>query len=171
MTGNGRHEPARGGGPQPAAAAAAAPAPKSRRALELWTAVDVLTGLRYERALVEQLLSGVRGMEESVTYQAIVERGVAKGREDGLAKGRLEGARRILFRQGEKRFREPANSSVRSRIESIGSLDALERLSDRLLEVGSWDELLAGLPAPTARQERPPPNGLGKRRRRAGDGS
>ena len=54
----------------------------------LWTAVDVLMGLRYDRVLIEQLLQGVRGMKESVTYQAIVEEGVAKGivkdREEGV---------------------------------------------------------------------------------------
>ena len=88
-------------------------APRYRKAAgTLWTAVDVLMGLRYDRALIEQLLQGVRGMKESVTYQAIVEEGVAKGREEGLvkgreegvAKGRLEEVRRILFRQGEQRF-------------------------------------------------------------------
>ncbi len=57
-------------------------------------------GLRYDRALIEQLLQEVRGMKESVTYQAIVEEGVAKGREEGVVKGRMEEARRILFRLG-----------------------------------------------------------------------
>src|SRR5262249_3956733 len=46
----------------------------------LWTAADVLMGLRYPRALVSQLLQGVHGMKESVTYQAIVEEGVVKAR-------------------------------------------------------------------------------------------
>ncbi len=128
----------------------------------LWTAVDVLMGLRYDRALIEQLLRGVRGMKESVTYQAIVEEGVAKGREEGLAKGELRGVRRVLFRQGEQRFGQPASASVRSRIEAISGLDALERLSDRLLRVGSWDELLADAPAPAPRR------GRGKRRQTPG---
>ena len=69
-------------------------APKFRRtAGRFWTAVDVLMGLRYDRVLVEQLLQGVHGMKESVTYQAIV--------EEGVVKGRLERARRTLLRLGE----------------------------------------------------------------------
>ena len=46
----------------------------------LWTATDVLMGLRYPRALVVQLLQGVHGMKESVTYQAIVEKGKSKAK-------------------------------------------------------------------------------------------
>ncbi len=75
-------------------------APRYRKAAgPLWTAVDVLMGLRYDRALIEQLLQGVRGMKESVTYQAIV--------EEGVAKGELRGARRILLLSGEEQFGVP----------------------------------------------------------------
>ncbi len=41
----------------------------------LWTATYVLMGLRYPENLTEKLLEGVRNMEESVTYQAIVRKG------------------------------------------------------------------------------------------------
>ena len=49
-----------------------------------WTTADVLMGMRYPRQLVTELLQGVHGMrihgiEESVTYQAIVEEGEIKG--------------------------------------------------------------------------------------------
>ena len=126
-------------------------APRYRKAAgPLWTAVDVLMGLRYDRALIEQLLQGVRGMKESVTYQAIVEEGVAKG----IVKGELQGARRILFHQGERRFGEPVGASTRSRIESINSLEMLERLSDRMLQVHSWEELLADVATPEPRRGR-----------------
>ena len=111
-------------------------------------------GLRYDRALIEQLLQEVRGMKESVTYQAIVEEGVAKGREEGVVKGRMEEARRILFRLGERRIGQAAGASVRSRIESIDSLEVLEGLTDRLLQVRSWEELLADVAAPEPRRGR-----------------
>ncbi len=115
-------------------------APRYRKtAGTVWTAVDVLLGLRYERPLIEQLLRGVRGMKESVTYQAIV--------EEGVVKGRMEEARRILFRQGEQRFGAPAGAAVRSRVESINSQEVLEGLTDRLLRVSSWQELLADVPS------------------------
>ncbi|HVS38800.1 MAG TPA: hypothetical protein VMS17_24805 [Gemmataceae bacterium] len=122
-------------------------APRYRKtAGMLWTAVDVLMGLRYERSLVEQLLRGVREMEESVTYQAIVEKGVAKGE--------LQGARRILLHQGEQQFGTAASADVRSKIEGVNSLEALESVADRLLRVRSWDELLADVAAPEPRRGR-----------------
>ena len=52
----------------------------AEEAATLWTAADVLMGLRYSRELVSELLRGVQNMKESVTYQAIVEEGVEKGR-------------------------------------------------------------------------------------------
>jgi hypothetical protein len=46
------------------------------------------------------------------------------------------------LRLGRKRFGE-ADETTRQRIEAIRDIDALEKLSERLLEVSSWDELLA----------------------------
>ncbi|HVS38740.1 MAG TPA: hypothetical protein VMS17_24500 [Gemmataceae bacterium] len=121
--------------------------PKYRKtAGQLWTAVDVLMGLRYDRVLAEQLLRGVRGMKESVTYQAIV--------EEGVAKGLLKGVRHTLLRVAEQHFGTPPSAAVRSRIESINSLDVLDHLSDRVLQVHSWEELLADVPAPEQRRGR-----------------
>ncbi len=145
-------------------------APRYRKAAgTLWTAVDVLMGLRYDRALIEQLLQGVRAMKESVTYQAIVEEGVVKGREEGVAKGRpRRGIVKGRLRRGpahphsclsgeEQRSGQPPDALAapsRHRIESINSLEMLERLSDRMLQVRSWEELLADVPAPEPRRAR-----------------
>ena len=63
-----------------------------QRAADLWAATFVLLGLRYSKAFAEILFQEVLGMEESVTYQAIVD------------KGRLAGVRDILFRLGRKQF-------------------------------------------------------------------
>ena len=65
----------------------------------LWTATDVLMGLRYPRALVVQLLQGVHGMKESVTYQAIVEEGKVEARQEDL------------LRLGRRRFKIPDPTS------------------------------------------------------------
>ena len=95
------------------------------------------------------VFTGAECLEQSVTYQAII--------EEGVAKGELRGVRRILFRQGKQRFGQPASRSVRSRIGSIRGLDALDQLIDRLFHVGSWDELLADVPAlkpPSRRRKR-----------------
>jgi hypothetical protein len=96
----------------------------------LWAATYVLMGLRYSKEVTVPLLQGVRAMKESVTYQAIVE------------EGRIAEAQAILLRLGSKRF-GPPSTSVQTTLEGIAELDRLESLSDRLLDVESWDELLA----------------------------
>ena len=122
-------------------------APRYRKlAGQLWTAVDVLLGLRYDRALIEQLLQGVRGMKESVTYQAIV--------EEGAVKGRLEGVRHSLILLGEELFGTPPGPHARASIEAINSLEQLDQLTRRAPRVRSWEELLADAPAPEPRRGR-----------------
>jgi hypothetical protein len=96
-------------------------------------------GLRFEQALVDRLFQGVMNMEESVTYQAL------------LQKGRVEEARKLLLRTGQFRFGVAANSATRSALEAIDDLEQLEQLADRVLVVQSWDELL---PAPRPRRSR-----------------
>lgn len=109
-------------------------------AASLWTATFVLMGLEYEEAMVSKLLAGVQGMKESVTYQAIVEEGLAKGRVEG----RVEEARNLLIRLGSSAFGAP-KARVRKTIRSISDLSTLEHLADRLMAAGSWNELLAEL--------------------------
>jgi predicted transposase YdaD len=96
----------------------------------LWTATYLLMGLKYSDELIDRLLEGVQNMEESVTYQKI------------LKKGRAEEAKRILKRQGSKRFGKP-EPLIEAAIDAIADLDRLEQLSDRVLEVAGWEELLA----------------------------
>jgi predicted transposase YdaD len=96
----------------------------------LWTAIYVLLGLRYEQALVKQLLEGVMALEESTTYQAIV------------AKGRIQEARKMLRTQGEEQCgTRPPAWAVRA-LEQIESLEELEALGKRVLRVHSWEDLL-----------------------------
>jgi predicted transposase YdaD len=84
----------------------------------------------------------VLGMEESATYQAIVRRGREQGHEEGLEEGRLEGARRFLLLQGEAKFC-PGQAAARAALERITDLARLEELGVRMLNAGSWEELLA----------------------------
>lgn len=108
----------------------------------LWTAAYVLMGLKYPIALTAQLLKGVRQMKESVTYQAILEEGRAEGEARGEARGKAEEARSLLLRLGRKRFGPPDTAAGVS-IAAIDSVERLEHLAERLLEVESWQELLA----------------------------
>lgn len=99
-------------------------------AAKLWAATYILMGLRYSAEFTDQLFHGVRTMEESTTYQAII------------AKGQAVEAIKILLRQGGKRF-GPPDALTRATIEAIADIDRLEQLTERLLDVSSWDELLA----------------------------
>ena len=87
-----------------------------------------------ERTEVEQM---AETMAQWVERQAR-----AEGRTEGWAEGRMEQTRALLLRLGSKRFGAPDDQS-RAVLEAIPSLEALERLADRLLEVESWQELLA----------------------------
>jgi len=69
------------------------------------------------------------GMEESVTYQAIIR------------KGRLAEARQILLRLAQKLF-GPAEEATAAALNTIEDVQRLEELSERVLEVSSWQELL-----------------------------
>jgi hypothetical protein len=97
---------------------------------EVWTAATVLMGLRWSQALVEQVLRGVSGMEESVTYQAIME------------KGEVRANRKTLLLQGRERFGPPDQATLDA-INSITDLRRLEELHVRVLKVNGWQELLA----------------------------
>jgi predicted transposase YdaD len=109
-------------------------APKApRRAADIWAATYVLLGLRYSEQFAHALFEEVLGMEESVTYQAIVR----KGREQG----RVEEARRFLLLLGESRFGSP-DAATRAALESIDDPGRLEELGMRLMSAGSWQELL-----------------------------
>ena len=96
----------------------------------LWTAADVLMGLRYPRQFVTQLLQGVHGMKESVTYQAIVEEGMSRARQDDL------------LRIGRRRLGAPS-AETEAILRGVADPERLARLLDALHDVSSWDELLA----------------------------
>ncbi len=104
----------------------------------LWTAADVLMGLRYPRQLVTQLLQGVHGMKESVTYQAIVE----EGRAEGEVKGMLRARQDDLLQLGRLRF-GPPSIETETALRAITDPDRLSRMVGALLDVSSWEELLA----------------------------
>ena len=105
----------------------------SRRAADLWSAAFILMGMRYERAFVQRLLQGVLTMKESVTYQAIIEEGEAKGKA-------LE-ARKMIVLQGGSKFGKPS-AEVEAALNALSDVRKLEKLGVRLLRVSSWEELL-----------------------------
>jgi len=72
-------------------------------------------------------------MEESVTDQAIIGKGVEKGRR--------EEARRNILLLGESHFGS-AGADVRAAIEAVSDLDRLEQLLLRVQKASNWQELL-----------------------------
>ena len=121
---------------------------------EMWTAVSVLMGMKFEEEFVAHTLKGIHTMTDSVTYQAILrqgkemgvregkEMGVREGEVTGLKKGLAKEARTLLLRLGEKQFGKP-NSKTIAEINKIGSVERLEDLAVRVLSVTSWVELLS----------------------------
>jgi hypothetical protein len=106
-----------------------------------WNATRILMGLRYEEEQVDAIIEGVsamlfgiRGIEESSVYQGILR----KGRADGEA----EGIREALLIQGRKKLGPPDEKTC-ARLAEIHDLDRLKLLLERMLDVSSWDELLA----------------------------
>jgi hypothetical protein len=78
-------------------------------------------------------------MKESTTYQAIKE------------EGRLEELREDIRRLGERKFHSSPPTHAQTTLDGILHLEQLKQLLERILDVGSWDELIA---APVA-QARP----------------
>jgi hypothetical protein len=97
---------------------------------DLWAATYVLLGLRFESQMVNQLLQGVMEMEESSTYQYILE------------KGALKEARQILLRLGTKKFGLP-DAAIKAKLESLSDHKQLDDQVMRVMDVSSWEELLA----------------------------
>ncbi len=73
--------------------------------------------------------------------QTTYDKGIERGMEKGIEKGILQGQRETLLRLGRKKFGAPSRD-FETRITSIDDLAKLEILTDRLLDVGSWEQLL-----------------------------
>jgi predicted transposase YdaD len=130
----------------------------------LWRATTILLSLRYSREQVEEIVQevstmwlGIRGIEDSWLYQDYLKgraegmaegraegmaEGKAEGKAEGRAEGRLDGAREDLLRLGRKKFGPPGDA-VLAEIKAIDDPDRLAALLERILDVSTWDELLA----------------------------
>ncbi len=123
----------------------------------LWNATKILMGLRYSDEQIDSIMErvstmlfGIRGIEESSVYQAIlkkgeaqgISKGIAKGEAKGITEGRITEAREILLRHGGKKLGTPGER-VEAEIHALSDLERLHELIDRVLDVSTWDELLA----------------------------
>ena len=78
-------------------------------------------------------------MKESDTYQEILEEGIEKG----IGEGREQEVRSLIIRSGSRKL-GPPSESIRSQLEAMHSVSALEAIIDRLMDGGAstWAELL-----------------------------
>lgn len=91
-----------------------------------------LCGLRYNWDMVTEIFRRLDMLlEDSSTYQHVLEQGESKGEK------------KLILRQGTKKF-GPPSPAIAAALQAILDTARLERLGDRILDVGSWDELLAG---------------------------
>lgn len=74
--------------------------------------------------------------------QELLSQGREIGKEEGLIQGKAEQARTLLLRLGRRRFGEPDAATV-AVLEALADLPRLERMSDAILDVPSWADLLA----------------------------
>ena len=79
-------------------------------------------------------------LEDSTTYQWIVQKGLQEGRQKGMQEGRSTEAQNLVLRQGTNKF--GANATAEPRLRAIADIDHLERIADRVLDATSWDDLL-----------------------------
>jgi hypothetical protein len=85
--------------------------------------------LRHPPAMAAELLKGVREMEESSTYQWVME------------KGGVRALRKTLLDLGTRRFKAPTAAAL-ARLNTIDDLERLDRMTHRLLDAADWDDLL-----------------------------
>lgn len=110
---------------------AAEVAPDERKTL--WTTAFLLMGLRYPPGMAAELLKGAREMEESSTYQWVIEKGMEKGGKKEL----LE----TVIDLGTLRFGPPSDA-VAAALNSMSDLARMRRIRHRLLDAADWDDLL-----------------------------
>lgn len=121
-----------------------------RRAM-LLTSAQVMMGLSYGKDKANQLwkeiemdVLKIHGIEESSTYQDILQKGVRKGRRQGRAEGKAEGKadgfRDTILRLGTRKLGRPTKA-IQTKLAAIDDLERLGALFDHVLDVTNWDEL------------------------------
>lgn len=103
--------------------------PDQETAGVLWTVTSVLMGMRYQPKEVLPYFSKGSAMKESTTYQAIVEEGEVKG------------IRETLLLLGGKKLGAP-EKDISAALANITDIAKLRAMTERLLDVESWQELV-----------------------------
>jgi predicted transposase YdaD len=98
---------------------------------KIMTAAFVLSGLRITKEEAFQLFRGAKAMQESTTYQAILE------------EGQIKEAKKMLLIFGTDAF-GPPSESVKQQLAEITDLKHLEALAKSIRKSSSWQKLFEG---------------------------
>ncbi len=110
---------------------------------DLLGAAFTLCGLRYtEDRIVDYFRSLSVTLEDSVTYQYILKKGLNQGIYQGVSQGKLREAEDTIRRLGGKRF-GPPSADAETRLTSVADYERLRRITDRILDAADWDDLLS----------------------------
>jgi hypothetical protein len=99
------------------------------RAKKLLTDAFLLTGLRVRRDVAARIFRGVRAMQESDTYLAILDEGQEKATREGI------------LVVGEERF-GPPEEAVRIHLANVTDLGRLKQMLRRAAKAANWQEIL-----------------------------
>jgi hypothetical protein len=103
----------------------------------------VLCGLRYTPTQIENLYRDLSmTLEDSTTYQLILNKGVKQGEAVGEARGRTAEAQSLVLTLGTQRFGSP-EPATEAAVRAIADRERLERIVARLLTATDWNDLLA----------------------------
>ena len=107
-----------------------------------WTTSYLLLGLNHPKDFIENLLREKDHMRNSSTYIGILEEGEKIGLDKGEKIGEEKALKHTIIRIGELRFGAPTQE-IMARVQAIRSVETLEKLTERLVSVESWDEFFA----------------------------
>jgi predicted transposase YdaD len=105
----------------------------------------ILLGLRYSGERIAEVRKGVEmvDLRESSFYQLVRKEIGDEIRSEGEKNGRMAGIRQTILSQGRRKF-GPPSPEVEVALEGIADQAKLASLSDRLVDVSSWEDLFAG---------------------------
>ncbi len=113
----------------------------------LWQTTAILADMRYDQEFILPLMRKVMTMVKLEDFPSYA-KGLAKGEAMGEAKGRRE----TIIRLGKKVLGPPDAQTLES-LESFNDLDRLRQMTERLLDVKTWQELLAEDVTPNPKSE------------------
>jgi hypothetical protein len=100
------------------------------QAVRLMTAAFILTGLQVKKEQLPRIYEGVRVMHESTAY------------DQAMEEGEIRQSHRVLLQLGRKLWGSP-DPSIESALSSIQDVERLDRMTEAILSVKSWQQLLS----------------------------